>query len=84
MAGWWSWRASLSPLLRRLAEADEGVQNVQMFGDRLHLRIRQGQLEAVLARLQEVIPGQGGQIVRLRPIAPQLEDVFMSLLERQS
>ena len=71
-------------LLRRLAEADEGVQNVQMFGDRLHLRIRQGQSEAVLARLQELIPRQGGQIVRLRPIAPQLEDVFMSLLEREA
>jgi ABC-2 type transport system ATP-binding protein len=72
------------PLLRRLAEADEGVQNVQMFGDRLHLRIRQGETQAVLARLQESIPGQGGEIVRLRPVAPQLEDVFMSLLEQQS
>jgi ABC-2 type transport system ATP-binding protein len=72
------------PLLRRLAEADEGVQNVQMFGDRLHLRIRRGEAEAVLARLQESIPRQGGEIVRLRPVAPQLEDVFMSLLEQQS
>jgi ABC-2 type transport system ATP-binding protein len=72
------------PLLRRLAEAEEGVQNVQMFGDRLHLRIRQGETEAVLARLQESIPRRGGEIVRLRPVAPQLEDVFMSLLEQQS
>ena len=71
-------------LLRRLAEADEGVQSVQRFGDRLHLRIRQGQTQAVLARLQEVIPQQGGQVERLRPIAPQLEDVFMSLLEQPS
>jgi ABC-2 type transport system ATP-binding protein len=71
-------------MLRRLAEADEAVQGVQMFGDRLHLRIRPGQSEAVTIRLQEMISAKGGQGFRMRPIAPQLEDVFMSLLEQEA
>jgi ABC-2 type transport system ATP-binding protein len=71
-------------LLRRLAQADAAVQGVQVFGDRLHLRIRPGQSQAVTTRLQELIPSQGGQVSRLRPIPPQLEDVFMSLLEQEA
>jgi ABC-2 type transport system ATP-binding protein len=69
------------PLLRRLAEKEDGVAGVQMFGDRLHLRLEVGQTEAVIGRLAEHIPAQGGQIGRLRTVAPQLEDVFMELLE---
>jgi ABC-2 type transport system ATP-binding protein len=68
-------------LLRRLAEGEEGVMGVQMFGDRLHLRVEAGQAEAVMERISEHIPVQGGQISRLRAISPQLEDVFMELLE---
>jgi ABC-2 type transport system ATP-binding protein len=68
-------------LLRRLAEKEDGVAGVQMFGDRLHLRLQAGQTKAVLERLAEHIPAQGGQIGRLRIVTPQLEDVFMELLE---
>lgn len=67
--------------LRKLVEKEEGVSGVQMFGDRLHLRVQAGQAEAVMERLAERIPAQGGQIGRLRLISPQLEDVFMDLLE---
>ena len=69
------------PVLRRLVESEEGVEDVQMFGDRLHIRVQEGLTQSVQARLMERIPDQGGQINRLRPVAPQLEDVFMSLLE---
>jgi hypothetical protein len=69
-------------LLRRLVEKEPGVSGVQMFGDRLHLRVEQGQAEAVMERLAQHIPEQSGQINRLRLIRPQLEDVFMDLLER--
>jgi ABC-2 type transport system ATP-binding protein len=74
-----------SPLipLRRLAEADPGVQDVQMFGDRLHLRAVEGQAEQVLKRLQQSLPEREVQVSRLRLIAPQLEDIFMELLESQ-
>jgi ABC-2 type transport system ATP-binding protein len=69
--------------LRRLARDEEGVEGVQMFGDRLHLRIRADAGEQVMARLQEQASAQGAQISRLRSIAPQLEDVFMGLLETE-
>jgi ABC-2 type transport system ATP-binding protein len=67
--------------LRLLVQEDEDVQDVQMFGDRLHLRVREGQREAVMERLMESIPAQGVSIERLRAVSPQLEDVFMSLSE---
>ena len=69
------------PLLRRLVQTDPDVQDVQMFGDRLHLRVGAGQAEQVVERLQAKIPEAGAQVQRLRLIPPQLEDVFMSLLE---
>ena len=69
------------PSLRRLVQADPEVEDVQMFGDRLHLRVRPGQAEAVIERLEQHIPEAGGQVERLRLIPAQLEDVFMSLLE---
>ena len=72
------------PVLRRLVAVDPGVADVQMFGDRLHLRVQAGQTQAVMTRLSETIPIQGGQITRLRSIDPQLEDVFMSLLEAEA
>lgn len=69
------------PLLRRAAEATAEVENAQMFGDRIHLRVRSGQLAEAEARLRERILAEGGQITQLHPTAPQLEDVFISLLE---
>jgi ABC-2 type transport system ATP-binding protein len=68
-------------LLRQLARQDEGVEDAQMFGDRLHLRVRAGELQAVLQRLPEVIAAQGGEVARMRPLQPGLEDVFIALLE---
>jgi len=70
--------------LRRLVEKEEGVEGVQMFGDRLHLRVAEGQATLVMERLEEHIPAQGGQITRLRLVSPQIEDVFMSLLEEEA
>lgn len=67
------------PLLRRLAVADGAVENVQLFGDRLHARAREGEAEGVIARLAPTIEGAGGLVERARVIAPQLEDVFIAL-----
>jgi ABC-2 type transport system ATP-binding protein len=69
--------------LRRLVQSDPGVEDVHMFGDRLHLRVQEGHAEALLARLNVSLPAQGIAVSRLRLIAPQLEDVFMDLLEAQ-
>jgi ABC-2 type transport system ATP-binding protein len=69
------------PLLRRLAQADEGVEDVQMFGDRLHLRVAEGQALPVLSRLNTCIQENGAEAQLFRQIPAQLEDVFISLLE---
>ena len=69
--------------LRRLAAADPDVENVQMFGDRLHLRIPADKTEAVIARLQTA-NDPACTITRLHPVPPQLEDVFIALSENGS
>jgi ABC-2 type transport system ATP-binding protein len=71
------------PLLRELARADENVEDAQMFGDRLHLRVHPGSAQAVIENLEVIIPAQGGKLTLLRSINPQLEDVFIDLLESQ-
>lgn len=68
------------PLLRRVAREVEDVEDVKMFGDRLHLRIREGKAQPVIERLEASIVAQGGQITHLRPVQPQLEDVFIAIL----
>jgi ABC-2 type transport system ATP-binding protein len=72
--------------LRQLIEAGEAgikenIDGIQMFGDRLHLRVAEGKADEVSVRLMERIPQQEVQISLLRQIEPQLEDVFMALLE---
>jgi ABC-2 type transport system ATP-binding protein len=67
--------------LRRLVQEDADVEDVQMFGDRLHLRVRAGQPDALMERLQGRITSQDASLDGLRVIMPQLEDVFMSLTE---
>ena len=69
------------PLLRQAALQDAGVEDAQMFGGRLHLRVKTGQSQTVIERLRQKVTDQGGKIDQLRPIAPQLEDVFIALLE---
>jgi ABC-2 type transport system ATP-binding protein len=68
-------------LLRRVALAEDGVEDAQMFGDRIHLRLRTEESGEVESRLREHIQAEGGEVARLRSIPPQLEDVFISLLE---
>lgn len=70
-------------LLRDLARADDSVEDAQMFGDRLHLRVHPGAAQMVIERLEATIPTQGGKLTQLRSITPQLEDVFIDLLEHQ-
>lgn len=72
------------PLLRRITASEANVEDVQMFGDRLHLRVCEGCAQQVVAALEQVIPLQGGEIIRLRLIPPQLEDIFMALLEQKT
>ncbi|MFZ6027022.1 MAG: ABC transporter ATP-binding protein [Chloroflexota bacterium] len=69
-------------LLRDLALSEPSVQDAQLFGDRLHLRVRPGAAKAVIGRLRTQIPARGGTLTLLHQVPAQLEDVFIALLER--
>ncbi len=64
---------------RDLARLDPDVLDVQTFGDRLHLRVKNP--AAVLERLPAVLAAAGVAVERLRPVVPGLEDVFIALLQ---
>ncbi len=64
---------------RPIALADPEVEDVQSFGDRLHLRVKQqaGPLE----RLPKALSGAGLKFHEIKLVEPSLEDVFIYLLE---
>jgi ABC-2 type transport system ATP-binding protein len=74
-------RGSPLHILRHTAQADPDVEDVQAFGDRLHIRVAEGKAEIVLRRLPSEIRSVGGEIEELRLIPPVLEDVFIALSE---
>jgi ABC-2 type transport system ATP-binding protein len=67
--------------IRALAGSDEAVESVQTFGDRLHLRVRAGSASLVTRRLSKLAKSQGMAIHSIEVVNPQLEDVFIALLE---
>jgi ABC-2 type transport system ATP-binding protein len=67
---------------RRMAAADPGVEDVRTFGDRLHVRLREGVYE--LPKLPEAFAAANIQLTLLRTVVPTLEDVFIGLLEKQA
>jgi ABC-2 type transport system ATP-binding protein len=69
-------------LLREVSSADIGVENVQRFGDKLHIRVREGEADQVLTRLSQDIRAASGVIRRFRPVRPQLDDIFILLMEQ--
>lgn len=68
------------PLIRRLAAEDADVEDAQMFGDRVHLRVKAGEVEQISSRLESQIMINHGTMTHLRVVPPQLEDIFMELL----
>ncbi|MFL7870502.1 MAG: ATP-binding cassette domain-containing protein [Anaerolineales bacterium] len=71
-------------LLRKIAHQDEDVEDVQAFGDRLHVRVGVDKAKVVLGRLKSTIRSGGGDVTDLRPVPPVLEDVFIALSESES
>jgi ABC-2 type transport system ATP-binding protein len=74
-------RGSPLNLLRHVAHQDPDVEDVQAFGDRLHIRVGEKKAQAVLSRLQTEIRSAGGHVDELRSVPPVLEDVFIALSE---
>lgn len=68
--------------MRHVAGSDPDVEDVQVFGDRLHLRVKPASPDRVIDRLPAVLQAQGVQVQHIRPIAPTLEDVFIELVEQ--
>ncbi len=74
-------RGSPINLLRHVAHKDPDVEDVQAFGDRLHIRVGENKAQSVLGRLESQITSAGGRVDELRAVPPVLEDVFISLSE---
>lgn len=74
-------RGSPIGLLRHIAHKDEDVEDVQAFGDKLHIRVGENKARDVLSRLKSQIGTEGGQVDVLRAVPPTLEDVFIALAE---
>jgi ABC-2 type transport system ATP-binding protein len=74
-------RGSPLNLLRHVAHKDQDVEDVQAFGDRLHIRVAENKAQAVLSRLESQIANEGGRVDELRLVPPALEDVFIELSE---
>ena len=67
---------------RRVALADPDVEDVHAFGDRLHLRVREG--AETSGRLTGMLDAAGVAVIHLKPVSPTLEDVFIQMLENES
>lgn len=74
-------RGSPLNVLRHVANKDQDVEDVQAFGDRLHIRVGERKADDVLSRLKSAIRSEGGRVDELRAVSPVLEDVFIALSE---
>jgi len=72
------------PLLKGISAGIAGVEDVRAFGDRLHLRVKAGQAEAVVQGLEQAIPAGGGSFGGARLIPATLEDTFIYLAEKEN
>jgi ABC-2 type transport system ATP-binding protein len=61
--------------------AIEGVLDVALFGAGLHLKVDDA--KAAGARIRQLTDRLGRPDVSLEPIAPGMEDVFVSLIEKE-
>jgi ABC-2 type transport system ATP-binding protein len=77
-------RGSPLGLLRHVAHRDPDVEDVQAFGDRLHIRVGEKKAQDVLSRLPAEIEREGGHVAELRSVPPVLEDVFIALSDSES
>jgi ABC-2 type transport system ATP-binding protein len=58
----------------------DGVQDVQVFGDRAHVLMASETQQAVIGRIAAALTQQRISVLSLRPVPATLEDVFISLI----
>ena len=69
--------------LRQIANKIQGVEQVQMFGDKLHLHVKAGLEKKVTKRLYQKAKKEDLGAVSVKVIPPLLEDVFIQLEETE-
>jgi drug efflux transport system ATP-binding protein len=57
-----------------------GIADVQSFGDRAHVRLRDQQPDVAASAIAQALERSGASEVSVRPIAASLEDVFIDLI----
>lgn len=67
--------------LRNISMQDADIEEVAAFGDKLHLRVKEGTSQTVMARLGKQIESQNAMVTSLRVVPPNLEDIFILLTE---
>ncbi len=77
-------RGSPINILRHVAHEDKDVEDVAAFGDKLHVRVREGKSDLIMQRLPGEIKSAGGVLTDLRAIPSTLEDVFIALSESKN
>jgi ABC-2 type transport system ATP-binding protein len=75
-------RGESMPAVREAAQKLTGVEDVRLFGDRLHLRLAPGRSDSVLSALAKAFPARGSVSFHARLVPPTLEDVFITLSEK--
>ncbi len=65
----------------RAIEHEAGVLGVAVFGSGLHVAVNDG--AEVMARIRAKLESEGIRVMRLEPIEPSLEDVFVGLIEAE-
>lgn len=68
--------------LQRLTAAHADVEDVQVYGSRLHVRVKPRRARAVARALRRAVQDTEVQIERTRMVSPLLEDAFHALLEQ--
>ena len=68
-------------VMQEVAQGLEGVDSIQIFGDRLHLLAAEP--AAVSERLRARLAAAGAEVLTLRTVLPSMEDVFMHLARRE-
>jgi ABC-2 type transport system ATP-binding protein len=61
-----------------------GVADVQLFGDRVHVRLAGGNLTPTTDAIRTALERAGLTVTTIRPITASLEDVFIDLTTRSS
>jgi ABC-2 type transport system ATP-binding protein len=65
--------------LRWAAQKMAGVEDVRLFGDKLHLRVTSARSTSVISALAKDFPARTGSHFEARLVPPTLEDVFITL-----